>query len=316
MKSRANSLSYDINRKALEHITTNKTVQSYKKSNRKFVDWAKDNGYKTYKQIEDNGADKVIQKYASDLVEGSYSPSTIHTYLAPVCKAFDVNMSQIDKPQRTSDAITRSRLAESNSQGNREQLNDKYSRLVIGQSAIGIRREELSKLQGKDLVYQNGYLCVHVERGKGGKEQFQRILPQHEQTVKDMFAGKGENEKIFSREEMNNKIDLHSIRADVAKQAYAYYCERLDKEPEYREILKGELIDYYNQMNEKVSEHAKEQFYSHINDDRPYYLRGANREKAIQQGQETKFDRLSVMAVSVFHLSHWRDSVTVTNYLL
>ena len=48
----------------------------------------------------------------------------------------------------------------------------------------------------------------------------------------------------------------------------------------------------------------------------PYKLRGENRQKAIEQGKETEYNRLALMMVSVFHLSHWRLDVTVTNYLI
>ena len=38
--------------------------------------------------------------------------------------------------------------------------------------------------------------------------------------------------------------------------------------------------------------------------------------KAEKNGLPVVYDRLAVMAVSVFHLSHWRCDVTVDNYLL
>ena len=47
-----------------------------------------------------------------------------------------------------------------------------------------------------------------------------------------------------------------------------------------------------------------------------YRARGKNRIKAEKNGLPVVYDRLAVMAVSVFHLSHWRCDVTVDNYLL
>lgn len=47
-----------------------------------------------------------------------------------------------------------------------------------------------------------------------------------------------------------------------------------------------------------------------------YYLRGRTRTLALQLGLPVTYDRLCVLAVSVFHLSHWRLDVTVDNYLL
>lgn len=44
---------------------------------------------------------------------------------------------------------------------------------------VGLRRAELKRLTDADLVTdESGELCVRVKRGKGGKMQLQRILPQ------------------------------------------------------------------------------------------------------------------------------------------
>ena len=45
-------------------------------------------------------------------------------------------------------------------------------------------------------------------------------------------------------------------------------------------------------------------------------LRGHNRKLAQQHGLPVWYDRLALLAVSIFHLSHWRHDVTVANYLL
>ena len=47
-----------------------------------------------------------------------------------------------------------------------------------------------------------------------------------------------------------------------------------------------------------------------------YYLRGRNRKFAQEHNLPTAYNRLALMAVSVFHLSHWRLDVTVCNYIL
>ena len=47
-----------------------------------------------------------------------------------------------------------------------------------------------------------------------------------------------------------------------------------------------------------------------------YKVRGKNRINAEKNGLPAVYDRLAVIAVSVFHLSHWRCDVTVDNYLL
>ena len=47
-----------------------------------------------------------------------------------------------------------------------------------------------------------------------------------------------------------------------------------------------------------------------------YWLRGANRALALELGRPVGYDRLALLAVSVFCLSHWRHDVTIANYLL
>ena len=47
-----------------------------------------------------------------------------------------------------------------------------------------------------------------------------------------------------------------------------------------------------------------------------YVLRGHNRELALKNGLPVSYDRLALLAVSIYHLAHWRHDVTVANYLL
>ena len=54
-----------------------------------------------------------------------------------------------------------------------------------------------------------------------------------------------------------------------------------------------------------------------INDaEKPYKLRGDNRRRALEEGRPVEYDRLALLAVSAFDLSHWRVDVTVSNYML
>ena len=47
-----------------------------------------------------------------------------------------------------------------------------------------------------------------------------------------------------------------------------------------------------------------------------YKLRKDTRQLAQEKNRPVVYNRTAVMAVSVFHLSHWRCDVTVSNYLL
>ena len=170
------SLQHALIMRVLPKIQNKKTGTAYKKHIKSFSKWAREHGYRRPEQVTRD----VIQEYEQHL-EGSpkgYSPATIHAYLSPVCSAANVNMEEIRKPKRTAGSIVRGRRQNAdgqevsrNRQGDRQASSPKYSRLVALQRATGIRRSELARLTGADLVERGNSLYVHVRKGKGGKEQ-------------------------------------------------------------------------------------------------------------------------------------------------
>ncbi|MBE6814975.1 MAG: hypothetical protein E7522_05940 [Ruminococcaceae bacterium] len=115
--------------------------------------------------------------------------------------------------------------------------NPKYKYSVEFQKRVGIRRAELEKLTGDDLVIdESGHFCVRVKCGKGGKKQLQRILPQDYEFVRTYFEGKQANERIFGANELNNRQSYHTLRAMNAQRCYKYYLEVISTE-EGRENL-------------------------------------------------------------------------------
>lgn len=314
---RSNSIQYDILQAALPQTANNNTAKVYKRAAKDFGAWAREQGFKSIQAIHDAGATVVLQQYEQHLELQTGSPASIHTRLAPLCKGLGVSMADIDKPKRDAGSLSRSRNAENNSQGKKEALSPKYARLVALQSAVGIRRAELGRLKGGDLVTdQEGCLCIRVIRGKGGKNQLQRILPQHQGTVMRIMAAIRPDHQVFSPEEMANCIDLHSMRASLAREAYAYYADRLQSEPGYRDQLRGELQRRWRIcQDQRRSGAAWQRFRNELYNQEPYKLRGANRQAAAAHGRPVEYDRLAMMAVSVFHLSHWRLDVTAVNYL-
>lgn len=299
---------------ALKGITDNQTITAYKKDCKLFAAYCKEQGVKRPDQLQ--GKEKeLLQGYEKELEASGYSPATIHRRLAAPCKATNISMSEIEKPKRTSGKITRSRNEKANRQGKREIESEKYNRLVTFQRAVGIRRAELARLTGADLVIDEmGHLCVYVERGKGGKTQLQRILPEDEKTVMEIFQAADPGQKLFSPEEMQNKIDLHALRREHTQRAYEYYADRLKNEPGYKYQCRQELMARYDERHRPGA--SRQRFIADITNEQPYKLRGENRQKAIEQDKQTEYNRLALMAASVFHLSHWRGSVAVTNYLI
>ena len=327
MSRTSDSLQYTLLKRVMPQIRNNKTSTAYKKHIKNFARWAKDNGYKKPEQITKD----TIQEYEQYL-EGSpkqYSPATIHSYLTPVCAAADVNMEEIRKPKRTAGSIIRGRRRNTdgqgdsrNRQGDRQERNPKYTRLVSLQRAIGIRRAELSRLKGADLVERGSSLYVRVCKGKGGKEQMQYILPQDRQIVREIFAGVAPDQKIFSKAEMSNVINLHGMRAQHGRDCYQHYLRLITTKHGAADSLRQTLLKRWEAGHERLRktdpaawERQKARFTADC-DDRPYLLRGENLSKARALGLPEEYNRLALMCVSVFHLSHWRLDVTVTNYVV
>ena len=328
MPRKRESLKYALNKRAFQNTKNSKnnnTETTYKRSINQFVEWAKKRGYKTADEV----TKETIQEY-EEFLEGhpkSYQPSTIHTFLTPICVATGVSMDEIRKPKRTAGKIVRSRNKGTddkckNSQGLREECDPKYARVVALEKAAGIRRAELAKLCGEDLDFRDGDCFIVVRRGKGGKRQEQYILPQDVDIVRAIFQGVGAEEKVFSKEEMNNKIDFHGMRAAHARRCYEYYVKRIEADQSFAFDMRIKLMERWLEAHETLcfsdrgTWSRQRSLFEQEMDDRPYKLRGENLSKALASGSPTEYNRLALMCVSVLHLSHWRLDVTVTNYVV
>lgn len=323
MSKKRESLQYHILQTALNGVTGH-TADVYKHDIKAFAVFARENGCKTADQLSSMNKKDLIQSYTDKLVHEGKSPSTVHRYIAPVCKGLEVNMKEITKPKRTVDRISRSRAADQNLQGKIEQQEKRFARLVDFQSVTGLRRAELAKLTTSDLIYnQNGTVSVHVTSGKGGKEQYQRILPQNTELVIKTFET-ATGDRVFTRDEMKNKIDLHGLRGKNAQAAYKYYCEQMKAKPELRNSYAHELQSYFEKMNTRLYETKPREYNARLKAFKRdmyqsqgiYKIRGKSVDIAREKGLPIEYDRIALMMTSVFHLSHWRNDVTVINYML
>ena len=311
MPRKRESLKYALNKRAFQNTKNSKnnnTETTYKRSINQFVEWAKKRGYKTADEV----TKETIQEYEEFL---------------EICVATGVSMDEIRKPKRTAGKIVRSRNKGTddkckNSQGLREECDPKYARVVALEKAAGIRRAELAKLCGEDLDFRDGDCFIVVRRGKGGKRQEQYILPQDVDIVGAIFQGVGAEEKVFSKEEMNNKIDFHGMRAAHARRCYEYYVKRIEADQSFAFDMRIKLMERWIEAHETLcfsdrgTWSRQRSLFEQEMDDRPYKLRGDNLSKALASGSPTEYNRLALMCVSVLHLSHWRLDVTVTNYVV
>ena len=307
------SLKYEMNLAVLSGIKNNNTVRSYKRGIRKFAEWGRENGIRHLSEINKD----VIQNYCNHLLACRYSPATVHDYLAPVCRAANINMKEIEKPKRTAGSIVRGRRVDRNPDGARHMMDERFARLVEFQKSVGIRRGELTHLTGSDLIRDDEGLAVAVivKRGKGGKRQEQQILPQNREIVEDTFRGIAPDERVFSPAEMANKINLHGMRGKHAQEAYQYYLT-IASDPLHEADLREQLLSRFEANNKNCSNAKRARFLREINNPAPYRIRGDNWIKARKLGLPLVYNRLALMAVSVYKLSHWRLDTTVTNYMI
>ena len=297
-------------------ISDRDTKKTYKTSIKRFCTWTKEQNY-TREDVLDN-PQSYLQQYADNLKARGLSAATIHTYIAPCCKGLNIPMQHISKPDRAIRDITRSRGGK-NPRGRKDAEKPEYARLVAFQEAVGLRRAELEKLRGEDLQKRDGQLYIVARQGKGGKEQWQKILPKDAGTVAKTFEGIKKDEKVFSQEEMKNRIDLHGMRAAHARQTYDYYLTRIKQEPDYRMQLQEDLKAYFREHHDpdhELDQAAYNRFCMDMSWNQGIYqMRGEARKLAEEMERPAIYDRVALMAVSVFHLAHWRLDVTICNYL-
>ena len=314
------SLKYQISQLRLEPSEqknkkpmSSSAVKQYKKHAQEFGVWCKER----YKCKTVDECKKHIQDYSDYLRASGKSASTIHTYLAGVCRVMDVPLDAISKPIRVVAHNTRSRGVKPVDE-RKDAGRDASPRLYDFASIVGIRRNEYLHLTPDDLVFDDfGNPCILVRKGKGGKRQLQRILPEELEKVKAVFDNPATPEHLFSKGEMNNKIDLHHLRALRAQQMYRYYLDKIENTPGYREQLIAEIRHIWEHDDESRKENGyKAKRWSDMKVTGNYILRGNNRKLAKKHGLPLQYDRLALLAVSIFHLSHWRHDVTVANYLL
>ena len=288
------------------------TRKAYQRNFKRYIKYCREHhDVRTLDECRD-----YVQEYADFLVaEGKYTPATIHTYIASICALYDIEMDTIAKPLRITANYKRGRPNNGRAERSDNDFgNPKYTRLVEFCLRTGLRRAEVKNLTASDLCHdENGNFCLYVKNGKGGKKHLQKV--NDEAFVKAYFENKDPDEKIFTPEEMNNKINIHKCRAICAQNAYKYYESQLaEKGDSYREKLERELSARWQSANiDKRTGKPKPFDEKLING--TYFLRGTNKEYAVQNKLPLKYDKLLLLYVSVFHLSHWRLNVAAENYL-
>lgn len=322
-KNKENTIVYDL-RHACDDMDNNRTRASYVRGSVGFGGYLREQGINKVSKIPAGRGLSLLQGYADALITAGKRPDTIHSYLAGACHALGrvmgekYNLGDIKKPKRG--RSVKGRDFALNSQGKAEAAKPENARLIAFANSVGIRRSEYGKVDGRSFKPdESGYMCIWV-KGKGGKSQAQRILPFALPVVAGQMSTIRGKQHLFSAADLDNKIDLHSIRRAVARRSYDYYKHRCNLDPRYRDQLRQELIRRYDAMHPtgySNDETTRDRYIRELTGFKGKYVcRGDNAAALREQGREVSFDRLCLMAVSVFHLSHWRSDVTVKHYMI
>ena len=318
------SLGGEMRMRVNEHCKnlSNHTRSNYMHAVKAFDAWRKEAGLSN-KHVRDHPRESVVQ-WSEHMKTSGISQSTIHTMVAGCCCGLGIPSNGIAK-HGTAMEKTKSLGRSERAQAAREKKSNQD--IVLFQTMVGGRRAALSRLTGKCFVYdESGCPCVLFERDKGGKSHKQRIRPEDVDAVKSYFDAVEPNELLFFK--LDKDLDLHGMRAQNARCNYQYYAE-VASTPQGREQLRQQLWARFTDpeigckawllaqaKGDKARMRKLEHKFKKQMEDGTYYLRGANRQAALQRGRPIEYDRLSILATSVFSLSHWRLDICVKSYLI
>jgi integrase len=301
----------------------NNTRKNYNCAARCFDRWRRKKGLSN-RQVFENPL-STIQAWTKDMyAEARLSDATIKGYLAGICKAWDVQMPDVGY---RNPVLQRKRSRGMCERSKKARVKPKNALVVAFQLRVGVRRSELEHLEGKDYCNdESGRPCVVVRKGKGGKRQYQVIAPEDVPLVQSYFANCAPDQRLFPV--VDSDLDIQGMRIEHARAEYDRVAELLKDESnraKARELLWARFhhSEYgckawriaKEKGNRKKMRRCDERFAQHMKDG-IYRLRGQNKLDARKAGRPTEYDRLTLLYVSVFCLSHWRNDVTVKYYMI
>lgn len=177
-------------------------------------------------------------------------------------------------------------------------------------ASVGGRCAEFLKLRGRDIKEVNGRVYVHIVGGKGGKDQWQLVLPGSEKFIWSVHLSVGPDDLIFDKPSVIKKLSTHRFRRSMAQKMYYFIEDDLKNNPNHRRVYEEALLERFREAGVNPANKPDMRRL-----DKRYYAKGNVKQDLISRGIQTDFDRLALMVVSVFCLSHWRASVAVKSYL-
>lgn len=329
--------------KAAGKLTNSETIKPYKYHIEKFCEWAQTLGIKREHQIEALGYSRecLIQKYTDELIASGKKATTVHNYIAPVCKGLGVSMAEINKPARMSADIVKNTKLAQNRAGARQENDPANARIVRFAEVVTVRPQAMVRLTIDNLVTDENGDCLIKVRDKGGKESVQLILPHEIAFVRNELTHDRYGNPLRAGEKPFTTSDLKEIafskyrilRAQAMEQHFdsrfnawrqmpsKTAAERIARKEarQKAEVEKEEwiekIIHKYAAAHPKMSSVTIAKYRRELEKPSRIVLREGNRARALGLGRPEDYDRVAVRIASVYTLSHWEDESTIRNYL-
>ena len=196
------------------------TYRAYLQHANIFAQWIKTN-YPGIKTLAD--ARPYVDIWLCSRVCNGLSAYTVKLDAAALAKVYGCSTGDfgIITPPRLREEITRSRGKKIRDRHFSEKNN---AELIAFCRCCGLRRSELEKLRGTDLVeHKDGSFSVHVISGKGGRDRYAPVVGTQDEirALVDRMHAAG-NEKVWKK--VHNAADIHGYRREYAARVYAQHA--------------------------------------------------------------------------------------------
>lgn len=263
----------------------------------------------------------IVQQYADHMIDsGRLKATSIHTYLAPVCKGLGVKMKDIDKPIRKSADIVKNTVRSTNERGQKEQLQERLQPMLELASIVPVRPQALVRLTTDCITRTPQGDPVVSVRDKGGKISLQILLPGEEARVRELLSKDLSGRPVAPGERPFSKKDLGHIawsqfRAKRSQELERHFERVFAQDPAARLPWIDRICELYKESHPSFSAAKIRKYREDLERPGRYALRGGNLARAKELGRPTSYDRVALRIASVYGLSHWVDETTVRNYL-
>lgn len=222
-------------------IFSESTKRTYYMDFHTFISWGLNKG-KLWEGMQLDDLIPFIQEFVNDKSKNCRS-TTVHTYLAGVCKVLGQDMKDYDHSKRSRVEVNDNRSGLQNF----SKIAEKYQEPVDFELATGLRKDkELGRVHGSDLQIEEDELSIFVN-GKGGLERYSPVFgssDERELVVRlCMEAGDG---RVFPH--LPRNLNLRDLRAFFASSVYLIFARdvsKLPREERYvcRADYKGIILD-------------------------------------------------------------------------